>query len=333
MKKMILVLLVLSSFSCTHLFMGADPSSTPVDIFEEFWKGVDKTWPAFSSKHVNWDSVYNVYRPQVSPTTNSSDLRKILSGLLNNLKDSHTGIFPKGQPVIQYYPSYPPNFYGTNWIGRNYKTSYKDNRTISYGLLNPDIGYIYIVSFASQQSDYMIIDDILKGFGNVKGVIIDVRSNTGGNTGNSGLIAGRFADQARTFSYVRFRTGSQKEVLSGFVSSSIGPSGSVRFRNKVAVLTNKYSYSAAEEFVLMMKSFPQVIQIGDNTGGGSESKPILKELPGGWSYRVSGELLCGLDQQPITKGIVPDIFVQTSKIDSLNGKDSIIERAMLELLK
>ncbi|MCX8489468.1 MAG: hypothetical protein ORN54_00190 [Cyclobacteriaceae bacterium] len=38
-------------------------------------------------------------------------------------------------------------------------------------------------------------------------------------------------------------------------------------------------------------------------------------------------------KQPISKGIVPDFYVQPTKADSLNGKDSIIEKAIFELSK
>jgi carboxyl-terminal processing protease len=333
-KKITPLLFIIVFFgSCTKLFLGDNPSNSAVDIFDEFWKNVDNTWPAFESKRVNWDSLYNVYRPQVNSTSSNTDLHKILTELLHNLKDTHTTIFPKDLPTISYYPSYPFNFYGMNWIKKNYSSNFQGNNLITYGLLSPTIGYVYIAGFQNPLNEYAVIDDILKYFGQVKGVIIDVRSNTGGGSNRSELIASRFADQKRTHAYVRFRTSSQRDVLTDFFSEAIAPSGSSQFKNKVAILTNRYSFSATEDFVLMMKSLPQVIHLGDSTRGGSETRPFFKELPNGWRCRVSSKLLCGLDKQPISKGIPPTIYVQTTKADSLVGKDTIIERAIFELSK
>lgn len=275
--------------------------------------------------------MYAIYRPRINSAADREDLKKVLVGLLSGLKDTHTTIYPQNSPAIQYYPEYPHNFYGIDWVKEKYKAEYRGNSSITYGLISSDIGYIYISSFSNQSSQYSIIDDILRSFRGARAIIIDVRGNTGGNSDNSEIIAGRFADQRRIYEYVKFRVSADRNEMGDFIPESISPAGQFQFLNKVAILTNRYSYSATENFALMMKSFPHVIHLGDFTGGGSETRPIFKELPGGWYYRVSSKLLCDLNKQPISEGVVPDILVQTEKSDSLEGKDSIIERAIEEL--
>src|SRR5438045_9498089 len=97
--------------------------------------------------------------------------------------------------------------------------------------------------------------------------------------------------------------------MSDFVEYSISPAVSKQFKEKVTVLTNRYSFSATEDFIFMMTSFPNVTLIGDNTGGGSGSRPILKEMPNGWAYRVSTTLVSGVDKITIKNGIAQDIRV------------------------
>jgi len=83
-------------FGCTKLLVGEDPKNTAVDTFETFWHGVDATWPEFESKHANWDSVYSLYRPQVTASTQNADLQRIFQAMLPVLRDGHTshvGIF------------------------------------------------------------------------------------------------------------------------------------------------------------------------------------------------------------------------------------------------
>jgi Peptidase family S41/Tricorn protease C1 domain len=334
MKKIISIVgLLLTSTSCNDLLLGNDPSNNPVNTFEEFWKGVELTWPAFETKRVNWDSLYSVYRPQITPTTSNVNLIKILNSMVIALKDSHTNVFPKNYPAFPPYPRYPTYFYGINWVRNNYLMTAKGNNAIAYGLINSKIGYIYIGTFANPSSQYEIIDAILNEFGNVNGIIIDVRNNSGGNFANSETIASRFVDKNRVYAFGKSRKGRQRNTLTDFFSFEISPAKTNRFTKKVAVLSNRYSFSATEEFLLMMKSLPQVTTLGDYTGGGSESLPVMKELPNGWTYRVSSRLEYDATKQLISNGIAPDFLIKTTKADSINRKDSIIEGAILELSK
>jgi len=334
MKKEILIIsLLLTATSCSDFLLGGDPGNNPVITFEEFWKGVDLNWPAFESKRVNWDSLYSIYRPQITPNSSNADLTKVLNALVSTLKDAHTNVYPKNASAFPSYPKYPSYFYGITWLRNNYLKTVKGNNAIAYGLVSPSIGYISIGTFGNSSSQYEIIDTILNEFGDVKGIIIDVRNNGGGNSANSETIASRFADQNRAYAFAKWRADRQRNNLTDFFSIEISPAGGTRFKNKVAVLSNRYSFSATEDFLLMMKSFPQVIVVGDNTGGGSESRPLMKELPNGWAYRVSSRLVYDANKQLISKGIAPDFYVQTTKADSLKGKDSIIEKAIFELSK
>ena len=334
MKRLILYIYFFSFVSCTQLFLGDDPSNTGVAIFDEFWKGVDMNWPEFETKKVNWDSLYTVYRPRVDAATNDRDLLAVLKGLLYNLKDGHTDIWTTNHSLsADYHPAYPFNFYGIRWIQQHYVSNLKGTSAVSYGFIAQDVGYVYVSTFFNSEDQYSIMDDILKAFGGVKGIIIDVRHNGGGSTKNAAAIASRFADKNRTYDFIRFRTGKQRNMMGDFIAENIGPAGPVQFKGKVAVLTNRYSFSATENFIFMMKAFPQVLQIGDNTFGGSGSAPIFKELPRGWFCRLSTSLVCDLNKQPIGKGIVPDILVQTTKADSLLGKDTILDRAIFEVKK
>ncbi len=319
--------------SCTKILVGEDPKNTPVDTFESFWHGVNDTWPEFESKHANWDSVYRVYRPQVTASTPSTELQRIFRAMLTVLRDGHTDVYPSSSSMIGYYPPFKRNYFGFPWIISHYPLTVKGNNSIAYGKLGADIGFIYVATFSGATSQYTIIDDILTSFSGVKGIIIDVRSNEGGNTLNSQTIASRFADQERLYEYIRVRLNTESKALGDFIGYTITPSGRQQFKGKVAVLSNRYSYSATEDFILMMRSLPNVTIIGDNTGGGSGSRPILKELPNGWAYRVSSTLVSGIDKVPISNGIVPDMKVLITKSDSINGVDPVIEAAKAAVLK
>jgi len=64
----------------------------------------------------------------------------------------------------------------------------------------------------------------------------------------------------------------------------------LRYTDPIALLTNRRTFSAAESFVLAMRTLPQVTIVGDTTGGGS-GNPLHRELPNGWGLSVSRNLL------------------------------------------
>lgn len=327
-RRTSIVLVILLLGSCSDIFLGKDPEPGAAQTFESFWHGVDGLWPEFETKRVNWDSIYTAYRPQITDATTDVQLLKIFKDILPVLRDAHTSIYPtKDYHPITYYGAFPRNHFGFSWVRQHYLSSIKGNSSLAYGFVGQDIGYIYIANFSGQDSYYTIIDDILNEFKDVKGIIIDVRSNGGGNTRNGQTIASRFADGIHDYEYVRFRQNPTSKAMSDFYTLTIGPSGPKQFRGKVALLINRYSYSATEDFILAMKTFSQVTVIGDNTGGGSGSRPLQRELPNGWTYRVSSMLVAGADKVPITAGIAPNIRMSITKADSINGVDPIIETA------
>src|SRR5690606_33261728 len=58
------------------------------------------------------------------------------------------------------------------------------------------------------------------------------------------------------------------------------------FLGKIALLTNRKSYSASSFFAMYMQANPRCILVGDQTGGGGGA-PAYTELQNGWFLRVS----------------------------------------------
>jgi C-terminal processing protease CtpA/Prc len=177
-------------------------------------------------------------------------------------------------------------------------------------------------------SRYLVIDEILSQWKNMKGIIIDVRWNSGGNSVNAETVAGRFADQLRVYSYRRQKIGPGKDDFSPWKSSSIEPKGSYQFLKPVVVLTSRATSSSAEMFVMAMQVLPNVTIVGDTTGGGV-GNPIFRELPNGWSYRLSTEIEADAQGRIVEgAGVVPDVPVLTTVADSANGIDRMLEKGI-----
>ena len=86
------------------------------------------------------------------------------------------------------------------------------------------------------------------------------------------------------------------------------------------------SYSSANDFVNSMGQFPNVIIVGDKTGGGS-GLPFSSEIPCGWSIRFSAAPMFDPQMNQLEFGIDPDVKVDMSATDMQQGKDTMIEVA------
>ena len=80
-----------------------------------------------------------------------------------------------------------------------------------------------------------------------------------------------------------------------------------------------------------MRLLPQVLIMGDRTGGGS-GLPFSSELPNGWSVRFSACPILDINKKHTEFGIDPDVKVSITSEDILKGKDTILETAIKQLL-
>lgn len=94
----------------------------------------------------------------------------------------------------------------------------------------------------------------------------------------------------------------------------------------MVVLVNRSVFSAANEFVKYMRHFPEVVIVGDRTGGGA-GLPFSSELPNGWSIRFSACPIYDTDLRSTEDGMEPDVSVGLSSNDISRGTDSMIEKA------
>ena len=80
-----------------------------------------------------------------------------------------------------------------------------------------------------------------------------------------------------------------------------------------------------------MRTFPNVITVGDTTGGGS-ANPEERDLPNGWSFRVSRWLVWTPEGTTFEGvGLAPEFPGWITDEDAARGVDTILELAITEL--
>jgi len=72
------------------------PTDQKLQIFDGFWNNVDQYFGGFPNLSINWDSLKNVYRPEVAAGVSRGRFAAIMSQLYLALRESHTYISDLG---------------------------------------------------------------------------------------------------------------------------------------------------------------------------------------------------------------------------------------------
>lgn len=325
-----------------------------VGNFEAVWTALDEHYCYFDQKGVDWDEVYARYYPLVRDSvSNPVQLFNLLDCMLDELRDGHTNLYTPFN-VARYWAwneQYPPNF-DENLLERYYLgTNYWIASSLRFGVFAADtVAYIRYSSFASAVGETNL-DYALAALGYAKGLIIDIRDNGGGSLTNVPLIANRFATEKTLYGYMKHKTGKGHNDFSKPEALYLEPQAgridwdaSVR---PVVVLTNRSTFSAANNFVAAMRSlsgtlttdslgrrYPKLISIiGDRTGGGG-GMPFETVLPNGWTLRFSACPLLDHRERDTEEGIDPDYRVDMDSVHAFRDHiDDIIEAARLYINK
>lgn len=309
------------------------PEARFVKDFEALWVDFDQTYPFFPLKAIDWDSVRATTEPAVRDATTEQAFFGLLAEVLLGLEDPHVVLdAPFGTVTYRgWFEPFPRNFdfdvvAGTHLVEGPYEAP---ERTMRYGRLSDEIGYVHIPSWSDGGYD-ADIEAVLTALAGIDALVLDLRDNGGGNDLNARRVAGRFADRRRLFRRIRFRDGPEHDDYTEPEDDFLDPVGTY-FGGPVALLTNRRVVSSAEAFVLAMRILPAVTVVGDTTAGAS-ANPALRTLSIGWRYTVSRWLVTTPEDEPFEGvGLAPDHTVWISEEDRLRSRDTIVDSAVAVL--
>lgn len=333
--KSISVVICLLFCGCGDAILGGDPKNSPEENFEWLWRDFDRYYASFDVRGVDWQALYDRYRPQVTAQTTDRELFDILAAMLTPLNDGHVVLIAPFEYFQANNATRVRDGFDTDRIGmyylqdREYRTG--DNRIV-YGRLRGEVGYIHLRSFSGgtlSAADWVAdIDIALEALKDAVGMVLDVRNNSGGNGLNLYEIAGRFADYEQPVIQTQTRNGPGHTDFTDPATWSLRPQGPFQYTRPTVVLTNQFSSSAAEIFVLMLRTYPHVTVIGSTTAGAMNAN-IYRELPNGWVYRIStGRMLSSEGERVDGKGLSPDIHVPFPAESADPTRDPVLDAAI-----
>jgi carboxyl-terminal processing protease len=204
------------------------------------------------------------------------------------------------------------------------------------------IGLITIESFG-EEGVVRDFDAALRRLGDLQGLVLDVRTNGGGNSGWSDQIIGRLVGEPipgmrerRAFYSPALRSWGMGDDGVGtrweeHQMGPLAPEGPLSFHGPLAILTSAATHSAAEDFVGPLKCSGRALTIGGTTAG-STGNPLTFPLPGGGGFRVCTRYMQLPDgAEFIGIGIPPDIEVSPTATDIAEARDPVLDRAVEEL--
>lgn len=333
MKRIVVIMLFAIIFSsCEKVLFKKDLASTnPFDNFDYLWNEVDKKYSYFELKNINWDEIRTTYRARISNDMSEEALFQVLADMLNELRDDHTNL---GSPfnVSRYnLPLREKNNFNRRTIEEFYIPNYVITGSFIHDFLqNEEIGYIRYSSFMNA-IDGASLDYILSRYKFTKGLILDLRENGGGSIFNVPLLLERFSTKRTLAAYSITRNGAKRNDFSKREPFYIGKHNGITYTKPVMVLIDRGSYSATTFFALLTKVFPNIVLVGDTTGGGG-GLPNGGQLPNGWVYRFSVSQLLDLNGNNYAEDGVPADITASFDWTDLT-KDEIIEKAIEELNK
>ena len=322
----LLFLGVFLTTACEQFLLVGTPEQSPPAVFDALWEDVDARYSYFVEKNIDWDSVRAVYRPQVEDDMGEARLFDLLAELLFILEDGHVNLtagFDRSRNWDWFF-DYPPNFNANvverHYLGRGFRQigPFRAQRLDS-------ILYVYYGSFAGALLPEHL-DALVAAATEADGLIIDIRNNGGGSLGNATRLAGCFTDEPLAYARHRTKTGPGRDDFSPWEDRRVEPRSGSRYTGRIAVLTNRQTYSAANAFAQMARVLPEAILIGDRSGGGAGT-PVYGELPNGWTYRFSATQSVGPAGEHLEFGVPVDLEVDLLPADEDAGFDTLIERA------
>lgn len=332
-----------------------NPPDTPQNNYAIFWHTFAEQYPFFVLRKVDWQAVDQHYRHRVTPATTSKELFHIFQQMIKPLNDTHTSLEARDiKTEFEGWRADAGHLSDTDWkkAASVIETTYVQDHLrayckehIQFGLLRNSIGYLRVTTFYDYangsyadelQCLQRSLDSIFESAGKLKGLVIDVRLNKGGDDPLGIEIASRLTDKKYLAYAKAARNSASLDAPLTFSEKQpvwVVPSARPSFKGKVALLIGPDTVSAGETFTMaLMGREPHVLRIGLNTQG-VFSDVLDRALPNGWHFGLPNEVYYTQDGKAFDgTGVPPDIHVPFfTPTDLLGSWDAAVEEAIREL--
>jgi carboxyl-terminal processing protease len=172
---------------------------------------------------------------------------------------------------------------------------------------------------------------------NIRGIIIDVRSNQGGDLSDLNLLVGHFIDKPLHFGYTQSKSGNGRLDYTPWIKAFVNPQlGAKKITIPIVVLADNVSASLSEAVVMALKVLSNVRFVGETTWGATgpiTTQEIFNdgsfEIPNFLRVQTASCRFKYLDDK-IYEGIgfPPDINIPFNINELSSNRDTQLEKAI-----
>lgn len=348
-------------------------------VFESYWNGMNYSYAFWDVDPTDWDEVYREYAPQFERLEfgvkeDSIAAADLFEEICSNLIDHHYVLILKdkdGNPWRAFAPK------EKEIRSRDYyhdKYSFEDVKKVIYH--NADLGRITNIEGGSMDGGFAIwsylldgdiaclglnsfqitgnmnvelVEETMENFyslinetENLKGIIIDSRNNTGGNTDDLFLILRPLISEPTLFGYTRSKNGLGRldyTPWSPMVLNPFDPDDNPVERDvenvTVVSLADINSISMAEITPMAIMAMPNGFMIGERTTGGHG--PLNGNINDFYAGEIENRAFRIYTSTSMTKrldgvcyegyGVEPDIEAFFNADEFYKGNDTQLYRA------
>ncbi len=175
-------------------------------------------------------------------------------------------------------------------------------------VIEKEFGYVRLTQFYGEDSGTVTrFHDLLKEFQEkkVRGIIVDLRNNTGGLLSMAGTLTGYFLNKGDVIVRARGRDPQQERLM-----RAEGETGIVAAGMPIVVLVNRGSASASEIMAGALQDHSRAKILGTRTFGKASVQQIVRPLPDDTAAIITTQRYYTPKNQSLHgKGLTPDIDV------------------------
>lgn len=299
----------------------------PEANFEYIWSELDARYGGFDHRGIDWDEVYDTWRPQVDANSDDDALFAAVSGMLAELDDGHVKLIAPDHEVFDANHVYRDHLMEGTFDEEVVRTYLTDPQTgpwdwYLWGGLAPGVEYVW---FPGIDDNTYVIDDMVDK--DPKAIIIDLRHSHGGAYTYPLHGMGRLTEHDVPVWRSRTRNGPERGSFDAWMTWT-WEARQPYWGGDIVVLVDAETISASERVLLQLRELPNVTFVGV-TSNGALATSIGRQAPNGWFFQMPVQELEAMDGTVFEGvGMPVDIESLNDPADVAAGRDATLELAL-----
>ncbi len=286
-----------------------------VRSIEELRQAVAQRYSYRDLRGVDWDAAFAAGGARLQSARTAAAFARAAAEVLSAARDVHIWLQVGDAVFATHRREVQPNIDLRRLPAEI--PNWRENACVATGRFEDGIGYVLIKSWSTECADGLqLAYDTVRGSSEVRGLIIDVRPNSGGDEQLAREFAGCFISAPRVYARHASCDPQRPGGFTALQERVVTPSpGRPRYRSQVLLLIGPAVMSTAESFVLMMSSVLGCRTLGEPTYGSSGNPQPVTLANGVMVYLPSWRDLDPDGKPREGVGIAPAVTVPWSSSD------------------